>query len=57
MVETVADRFGWKNWRKAGPHHGRGFAFAKYKNLAAYVAVALDLEVDRVPAAFGSATR
>jgi CO/xanthine dehydrogenase Mo-binding subunit len=47
VVETVADRFGWKNWRKAGPHHGRGFAFAKYKNLAAYVAVALDLEVDR----------
>jgi CO/xanthine dehydrogenase Mo-binding subunit len=47
VVETVADRFGWKNWRKAGRHHGRGFAFAKYKNLAAYVAVALDLEVDR----------
>ena len=47
MIETVADRFDWKNWRKAGPHHGRGFAFAKYKNLAAYVAVALDLEVDR----------
>ena len=47
VVETVADRFGWKNWRKVGPHHGRGFAFAKYKNLAAYVAVALDLEVDR----------
>jgi nicotinate dehydrogenase subunit B len=47
VVETVADRFGWKKWRKAGPHHGRGFAFAKYKNLAAYVAVALDLEVDR----------
>ncbi len=47
VVETVADRFGWKNWRKAGPYHGRGFAFAKYKNLAAYVAVALDLEVDR----------
>jgi CO/xanthine dehydrogenase Mo-binding subunit len=47
VVETVADRFGWKNWRKTGPHHGRGFAFAKYKNLAAYVAVALDLEVDR----------
>ena len=47
VVETVADRFGWKNWRKARPHHGRGFAFAKYKNLAAYVAVALDLEVDR----------
>jgi nicotinate dehydrogenase subunit B len=47
VIQTVADRFGWKNWRKTGPYHGRGFAFAKYKNLAAYVAVALDLEVDR----------
>ena len=47
VIATVADRFGWKNWRKTGPYHGRGFAFAKYKNLAAYVAIALDLEVDR----------
>jgi CO/xanthine dehydrogenase Mo-binding subunit len=47
VIATVADRFGWKNWRKTGPYHGRGFAFAKYKNLAAYVAIALDLEIDR----------
>jgi nicotinate dehydrogenase subunit B len=47
VIQTVADRFGWKTWRKTGPHHGRGFAFAKYKNLAAYVAVAVDREVDR----------
>jgi CO/xanthine dehydrogenase Mo-binding subunit len=52
VIETVADHFDWKNWRKAGPYHGRGFAFAKYKNLAAYVAVALDLEVDRLRAPF-----
>ena len=50
VIETVADRFDWKNWRKAGPHHGRGFAFAKYKNLAAYVAVALDMEWTAKPA-------
>ncbi len=47
VIATVADRFGWTNWRKTGPYHGRGFAFAKYKNLAAYVAIAMDLEVDR----------
>jgi nicotinate dehydrogenase subunit B len=47
VITTVAERFGWKTWRKTGPYHGRGFAFAKYKNLAAYVAIALDLEVDR----------
>jgi len=47
VIQNVVDRFEWKNWRKASPYHGRGFAFAKYKNLAAYVAVAVDLEVDR----------
>jgi nicotinate dehydrogenase subunit B len=47
VIANVADRFDWKNWRKTGPYHGRGFAFAKYKNLAAYVAIAMDLEVDR----------
>jgi nicotinate dehydrogenase subunit B len=47
VIQLAADRFDWKNWRKNGRYHGRGFAFAKYKNLAAYVAVALDLEVDR----------
>jgi CO/xanthine dehydrogenase Mo-binding subunit len=47
VIATVAERFDWKNWRKVGPYHGRGFAFAKYKNLAAYVAIALDLEIDR----------
>lgn len=47
VIANVADRFDWKNWRKTGPYHGRGFAFAKYKNVAAYVAIAMDLEVDR----------
>ena len=27
------------------PNHGRGFAYARYKNLAAYCAVAIELEV------------
>jgi CO/xanthine dehydrogenase Mo-binding subunit len=47
VIETVIEHFDWKNWKKTGPYHGRGFAFAKYKNLAAYMAIALDLEVDR----------
>ena len=29
------------------PGHGRGFAFARYKNLAAYCAVAMEVEVAR----------
>ena len=33
--------------QKPGVGYGRGFAFAKYKNLAAYTAVAAELEVER----------
>jgi CO/xanthine dehydrogenase Mo-binding subunit len=43
----AADRFGWKAGQKAPANHGYGFAFARYKNLAAYCAVALEVEVER----------
>jgi len=46
VIEVAADKFGWlKNPLPEG--RGRGFAFAKYKNHAAYLAVALEAEVDR----------
>jgi nicotinate dehydrogenase subunit B len=46
VVEQAADRFGWS--RGGLPSgQGRGFGFARYKNLAAYLAVALTVEVDR----------
>jgi nicotinate dehydrogenase subunit B len=44
VVETAAEAFGWSS-EPLPPNHGRGFAFARYKNLAAYLALALDLEV------------
>ena len=44
VVRTAAERFGWSGTR-AGT--GRGFAFARYKNLAAYLALALDVHVER----------
>jgi CO/xanthine dehydrogenase Mo-binding subunit len=45
VMEVVADKFGWNNDpMPAGK--GRGFAFAKYKNHAAYLAIALEAEVD-----------
>ncbi|MCE7030189.1 xanthine dehydrogenase family protein molybdopterin-binding subunit [Jiella avicenniae] len=47
VVTTVADRFGWSDWKRKGPGHGRGFAYARYKNLAVYCAVALEIEVER----------
>jgi nicotinate dehydrogenase subunit B len=50
VVRSASARFGWDAWRpaKAGaPRRGRGFAFARYKNLAAYCALALEVEVAR----------
>ncbi len=48
VVQMAAERFGWgkggDRWPKG---RGRGFAFARYKNLAAYAAIALEVEVDR----------
>ena len=41
VIQTAADKFGWPNAGK-----GRGFAFARYKNLAAYCAIALELSVE-----------
>lgn len=46
VVTAAAEKFGWSNYqRNAG--RGRGFAFARYKNLAAYCAIAAEVEVDR----------
>jgi xanthine dehydrogenase molybdopterin-binding subunit B len=46
VVKLAADRFGWlaKAPKQAG--EGRGFAFARYKNLGAYCAVALNVSVE-----------
>ncbi|GAB3372496.1 xanthine dehydrogenase family protein molybdopterin-binding subunit [Massilia agri] len=43
-VRTAAAKFGWDAYKRK-PGRGRGFAFARYKNLAAYCAVALEVEV------------
>ena len=46
VVERARDAAGWAG-RPRQPGRGRGFAFARYKNLAAYCAVAAEVEVDR----------
>ena len=46
VVQTAAERFGWSSFQRK-PMRGRGFAFARYKNLAAYAAIACELEVYR----------
>ena len=47
VIEAVAQKAGWKAGLKGDGSHGRGFAFAKYKNLASYVAMVVDVEIDR----------
>jgi nicotinate dehydrogenase subunit B len=43
VIMLAAEKFGWSAGKRG---EGRGFAFARYKNLAAYCAVALSLRVD-----------
>ncbi|MGZ8262970.1 MAG: molybdopterin cofactor-binding domain-containing protein [Burkholderiales bacterium] len=47
VIEAAATKAGWQTSPKGDGSRGRGFAFAKYKNLAAYVAVVADVVVER----------
>jgi nicotinate dehydrogenase subunit B len=47
VIETVAKQAGWQDGERGSGARGRGIAFAKYKNLATYVAVIAEVEVDR----------
>ncbi|HEY4028966.1 MAG TPA: molybdopterin cofactor-binding domain-containing protein [Caulobacteraceae bacterium] len=46
VIKAAADRFGWARREKGPGSNGFGFAFARYKNLAAYCAVAMQVSVD-----------
>jgi CO/xanthine dehydrogenase Mo-binding subunit len=46
VVQAAAKRFGWKRGAAAPAGRGYGFAFARYKNHAAYCAVAVELAWD-----------
>jgi CO/xanthine dehydrogenase Mo-binding subunit len=47
VIETAAKKAEWKSGFKSDGTHGRGFGFARYKNLACYVACAAEVAVDR----------
>jgi nicotinate dehydrogenase subunit B len=47
VVEKAAKEFGWQKGQKAPQDRGYGFAFARYKNLAAYCAIATEVEINR----------
>jgi CO/xanthine dehydrogenase Mo-binding subunit len=46
VVARAAERFGWRADAKPVRHRGRGFGFGQYKNLMAYVAIAVDIAWD-----------
>jgi nicotinate dehydrogenase subunit B len=46
VITIAAARFGWAGFYRERDH-GRGFAFARYKNLAAYLALAVEVAVNR----------
>jgi nicotinate dehydrogenase subunit B len=45
VIERAASAFGWSGARPP-PGRGKGFGFARYKNSAAYCAVAVEVAVD-----------
>ncbi|HEU4534896.1 MAG TPA: molybdopterin cofactor-binding domain-containing protein, partial [Polyangiaceae bacterium] len=45
VIAKAAERFGWASYRRA-PGRGRGVAFARYKNLATYCAVCLEVQAE-----------
>jgi nicotinate dehydrogenase subunit B len=47
VIEAVAKKAAWREGEKGDGTRGRGIGFAKYKNLACYVAVVAEMEVDR----------
>jgi len=47
VIEKVAAMAGWKPGEVGSLGRGRGIGFAKYKNLASYVAVIADVQIDR----------
>jgi CO/xanthine dehydrogenase Mo-binding subunit len=46
VISKAAEGFGWTKGQKAPRGRGYGFAFARYKNLAAYCAIATEVEVN-----------
>jgi nicotinate dehydrogenase subunit B len=46
VIQAAAEHSAWPGKTQRRPGHGRGFAFARYKNLGAYCAVAVTLSVE-----------
>jgi nicotinate dehydrogenase subunit B len=47
VIEAAAKRANWQPNTRSDGRFGRGFAYARYKNISTYAAVAVDVEFDR----------
>lgn len=47
VIEAAASRFGWRRRPRGDGRRGCGMAFARYKNIGAYCAIAMEIDVDR----------
>src|SRR6266436_597001 len=47
VIDKAAREFGWRKGQEALADRDFGFAFARYKNLAAYCAIATEVEVNK----------
>uniref|UniRef100_UPI0025884C74 molybdopterin cofactor-binding domain-containing protein n=1 Tax=uncultured Massilia sp. TaxID=169973 RepID=UPI0025884C74 len=46
VIARAAAMFGWRPQATPARHHGRGFGFGQYKNLMAFVAIAVEIAYD-----------
>jgi CO/xanthine dehydrogenase Mo-binding subunit len=46
VIERAAAMFGWRDGYRPRRNRARGFAFGQYKNIMAFVAIALEIEID-----------
>lgn len=47
VIEAAAERFGWRKRPTGDGRRGCGMAFARYKNIGAYCAIAMEIELVR----------
>ena len=46
VIETAAEMADWRDGAESGTGRGKGLAFSRYKNRAAYLALVVEIEVD-----------
>jgi CO/xanthine dehydrogenase Mo-binding subunit len=51
VLSRAAERFGWRTWKKT-PGRGRGIAYARYKGLATFCAICVEVEAEAASGRF-----